>query len=578
METTDTTTIDPAVIDYLRSAPPPRKSVTEADFSNAFINLDLAARLATSRNQTDGSRWVPGLSIVLVRRIGGACRASYYAYGTKHIDKDELKDKDAQISEHTLFPCASLSKPVSASLLAYAALHRHVDPKDPNVKKWDWRAPVPKAGEGGSYSLWNAPRDPRKPNEPPPPPTLRQWLSHLSGLPDHAGDLIEDMNPEMKRHDLIENIIKFQTGIDPDHQNYTNMGFTIGCAGAANMLGIPEWEAFALGGLKALGMTESTYSFVSVYKDSSNRAYPHQGKPDAPDLEKLVTHGWRWHVVPEADERDPHRQAPAGSLLSSANDLGAFLIAHLDKKFGADFPTTELDPKEERYALGWNVADHSKETGFEGAANAISFNHSGAFSLGAGTFLRFDPGVDFGIAILSNGEPTGVPEALGQLFFKTLYGQSLPLNCDHATLMATARCGYMGQMYRQKIENYKSYYAKERLAIPARIGNGEVFLGHSLYFGCDFKIERTTPISPGDSGLYLMMGNDGKGHHAWRFPLHCIVDSPSSSTFIYETKGENEVGLSAIKLTWQGNTIASIEDDWLNSQGKGLGVIERTKK
>ena len=84
-------------------------------------------------------------------------------------------------------------------------------------------------------------------------------------------------------------------------------------------------------------MSRSTYSFVSVYHDTSDRAFPHQGQPDSTELLKIVPKGWAWHVVSEADERNPSRQAPAGSLLSSARDLGQFLTAHLADKFGASF-------------------------------------------------------------------------------------------------------------------------------------------------------------------------------------------------------------------------------------------------
>ena len=564
---------DPAVLAYLRGAPPPRQTFTEAEFATAIIQLELAAALATSADEA-GNRWVPGLSIVVVRREGGQYLARHYGHGTKHVDKV------APIGADTLFPCASLSKPVSSSLLVHAA-------KLQSKLKWD--APVPKPG-GTTAGFYHLDHSPEKVT------TLRQWLSHLSGLPDHAGDLIEDMNPEMPRRVLIDNIVKYQPGINPKEQHYTNMGFTIGCIGAAIGLGHSEWDAFALAEMKLVGMTRSTYSFVSVYHDTSDRAFPHQGQPERPELVSLAEKGWKWHVTSEADERDPRRQAPAGSLLSSAADLGTFLVAHLNKEFrlkGASpsdpdeiFPHREPTAAEGRYSLGWNVIDHMKDPEFAAAPNAasarnaISFNHSGAFRLGAGTFLRFDPDMDMAIAILSNGEPTAVPEALGQLFFKTLYGVSLPAGCDHAKLLATARSGYMEMLYAQKIKNYDAYHAKRRLPIPDRIKMGEVFKGHSDYFGCDITIERTTPTSPADDGLFLTMGNGKDGHPFWRLALHCIEDNPaaSTSTFIYETKGENEVGLSPIRFVWKNNAIDQIVDDWLNEPGPHLGEINRSSQ
>jgi CubicO group peptidase (beta-lactamase class C family) len=534
---------DPAVVAYLRDAPPPREAIEEADVTNAINQLELAASFATTTDA--GTRWVPGLSIVVVRREG---KPRYFAYGTKHIDKD------APIGADTLFPCASLSKPVSASIIAAGAL---------GESDWNWDVPVEKPGIKKDYQLEHSPAG--------KPPTLRQWLSHLSGMPDHAGDLIEDMNPEMGRHDLIENILAEQTGIVPGKFKYTNMGFTIGCFGAMKALGGSEWDGFALERLKKLGMTQSTYSFLSVYKDSSNRAFPHQGQPLPPELQSLAPKGWTWHVTSEADERNPRRQAPAGSLLSSATDLGKFLTRHLNEEFGKDYPSRNPKPEEGAYSLGWNVANHGFAANMR---NSVSFNHSGAFRQGAGTFLRFDPDMHIGIAILSNGEPTGVPEALGQLFFKTLYRQNLPPGCDYATLFATMRSAYLGMMYAQKIKNYESYHARPRVPIPDRIREGEVFRGHSNYFGCDITIERKEPTSPGDSGLYLTMGKGKDGHPFWRFQLECI--DAYTLTFVYETKGENEVGPSAIRLIWQDNAVIQIVDDWLNEQGEKLGVIDRS--
>ena len=552
----DPPNLDPGIMKYLQDPPPPRSAVDEGDFSNAFNHLDQAARLAVAKDAA-GNRWVPGLSIVVVRPDAGILRAEYHCYGTKNIDKDTA----APVGADTLFPCASLSKPVSTSLLVAASLPKIFTP--PN-----WDAPVRKAGAAGPLDFYHLTHSPQQ-------EFARHWLSHLSGMPGHAGDLIEDINPDMPRDELLDRVQRYQNGIVLRTYHYANMGFTMGCLGAAWELGSADWEAFARSQLNELGMSRSTYSFVSVYHDTSDRAFPHQGQPDSTELLKIVPKGWAWHVVSEADERNPSRQAPAGSLLSSARDLGQFLTAHLADKFGREFPPKTMTPPEEKYALGWNVSND--KTFPPTAKNAISFNHSGAFRQGAGTFLRFDPGMGVGIAVLSNGEPTGVPEALGMLFFKTLYGVPLPPGRDHAALLANVRAAYMYQLYEEKIANNEKYRAAPRVPIPPRITTDNVFSGHSEYFGCDFTIRRRTPLKPTDSGLYLMMGKDKNGQPFLNLPLACIEDSPSSSTFVYETKGENEVGWSAVRCVWQGNTVTQIVIDWLNGQGPDLGVINRSK-
>lgn len=538
---------------YLTGPPPPRSHIDHGDIEQALAQLVEAAKLATVPDAT-GKRWVPGLSIVVVVREGDTCQVLYCeGHGTRSVTGA------APVGRDTLFPCASLSKPVSTTLLAAAGV---------GVKP-GWDEVVMQPGHPDPYHLANSTA----------PQTLRQWLSHRSGLPDHGGDLIEDMNPAMTRHDLIGRIMKYQTDIEPGEFRYTNFGFTMGCVGAAAALGNPAWEAFAANGLIKLGMSRSTYTFTSAFADGeADRVLPHQGKPEPPDLSSLEPTGWTWHVVDREHERNSTRQAPAGSLLSSARDLGQFLSAHLSRQFG-DFPPRNPPPedtKDRSYSLGWNVADYSGEDAFkrfgQPALNAISFSHSGAFSLGAGTFLRFDPDAGVGIAILSNGEPTGVPEALAQLFFKYLYGQPIPPGCDHARLLALCRMLFMRDLYARKIANYERHHGKTA-AIPDTIPQGELFRGHSDYYDCDIVIERL------GLDFFLMMGK-GQGDAFWRFPLECF--DAKTSTFVYATTGENEVGLSAIRLEWQGNLVVRIVDDWLNGDGPdkpgtGLGVIDRYK-
>ena len=102
-----------------------------------------------------------------------------------------------------------------------------------------------------------------------------------------------------------------------------------------------------------------------------------------------------------------------------------------------------------------------------------------------------------------------------------------------------------------------------------------MFRGHSDYYGCDIVIERRN----GD--LFLLMGTGPGGGPFWRFRLECF--DAGSSKFVYATTGENEVGLSAIRLVWKDGVVIGIVDDWLNGTaspgepGTGLGEIERQK-
>ena len=46
----------------------------------------------------------------------------------------------------------------------------------------------------------------------------------------------------------------------------------------------------------------------------------------------------------------------------------------------------------------------------------VDIGHAGAFYLGASTYVNLIPGEDLGIAVLTNGEPIGVPEGIARSF------------------------------------------------------------------------------------------------------------------------------------------------------------------
>ena len=61
----------------------------------------------------------------------------------------------------------------------------------------------------------------------------------------------------------------------------------------------------------------------------------------------------------------------------------------------------------------------------------------------------------------------------------------------------------------------------------------------------------------------------------WCFELRCF--DVASLQFIYQTTGENAVGPSGIQLIMDASGVVRVHDDWLDSNGLGLGVIERRK-
>lgn len=120
-------------------------------------------------------------------------------------------------------------------------------------------------------------------------------------------------------------------------------------------------------------------------------------------------------------KRDPDPQSPAGGVSSSARDLAQWMrlvLGNGKDLIDADAIAETHLPLMQRgksvdggwsfYGLGWNV-----EYGRYGER----WGHAGAFSVGARTIASLLPAEQLGIAVLSNGFPTGVPEGLADTFF-----------------------------------------------------------------------------------------------------------------------------------------------------------------
>jgi hypothetical protein len=141
----------------------------------------------------------------------------------------------------------------------------------------------------------------------------------------------------------------------------------------------------------------------------------------------------------------------------------------------------------------------------------------------------------------------------------------MPPGCKHADVFALCRVLYMSDLYKKKIDNYRMYHAVLK-PIPADMPSGQIFSAHSDYYGCDITLTHRHP------DLILTMGNPGAGRPAWSFKLSRLGQS---SSYAYTTTGENEVDISAIHFTWEGNVLKSVDDRWLGESGPGLGEFTR---
>jgi CubicO group peptidase (beta-lactamase class C family) len=317
---------------------------------------------------------------------------------------------------------------------------------------------------------------------------------------------------------------------------------TEGGLAAAKAYGLGWEEAAAQKLYKPLGMN-STSSRCADFVARQNKALGHV----------LVNGKWV-----QKFKRDPDAQSPTGGVSSSVNDVAKWIRLQLangkfdgkqiiDEKALAEThqpqirtgfnPFTRMPTF---YGLGWNV-------GYD-PEGRLRLNHSGAFGLGAATYVNLVPDEQLAIVVLTNACPMGIAEALGTIFVDTaLYGKPTQ---DWFAL-------------------YKKFYSD-----PAAIGT---------VLGFDYSKPPTSPAPALKNSAYLgKYRNDyfGEISIVEKDNGLAIVEGPKKmtfamkhydrDTFTYETQGENAVGRSGITFTIGPDGIATqVLVENLNVRGEG---------
>jgi CubicO group peptidase (beta-lactamase class C family) len=296
--------------------------------------------------------------------------------------------KDAAIGPDTVFQIASVSKPVSSTVVSAVV--------GDGILSWDSRM----AEVAPGFALRDA--------WPTQEVTLADLFAHRSGLPEHVGDLLEDLG--FARDDILRRL-RF---CEPEYTfrggyAYTNFGLTAAAVAVARAAGT-TWEDLCAERLyRPLGMA-STSSRFADYMAAANRAIPH------------VKQGDSWAVT--HTQRDPDAQAPAGGVSTTARDLAQWMRLELGRGMvdGTQLiPATALAPAHVPHAVRFPPQDPGTQRAeFSGLGWDLNYTdygtaqwaHSGAFRLGAATAAYLLPGAGFGVLALTNGYPVGAPEAL----------------------------------------------------------------------------------------------------------------------------------------------------------------------
>jgi CubicO group peptidase (beta-lactamase class C family) len=372
-EATPSTSASPTLSDI---PPPlvPAMALPENAVDNAVGKLD---GIAEDLMRKSG---IPGMAVAVVH--GGK---TVYAkgFGAKDVRSGDKVDPD------TVFQLASLSKPIAATVVAHQV----------GVNAIGWDTPIV------SKLPWFALADPAVTQMV----TVGDLFSHRSGLPDHAGDRLEDIGYD--RRYVLERLREMP--LDPFRISYayTNFGLTAAAEAVAVSAGKP-WEDLSDEVLfRPLGMTSTSYRFAD-YEARPNRAVGHvhiDGR-----YEPLYV-------------RDPDPEAPAAGVSSSVNDMARWLAMVLADGSFEDKQVVDakaLLPAVTPQVVSSHATEPAMRSGFYGygfnvgstSAARMELSHSGAFELGAGTNLVILPSADVAIIALTNGTPAGVPEALNAEF------------------------------------------------------------------------------------------------------------------------------------------------------------------
>src|SRR5262249_32967127 len=176
-----------------------RSHVTSGQVTRAIQELETIAQ----KKIQEGA--VPGIAIAVVFQDGVV-----YAKGFG------VRDVNTKIDADTVFQLASVSKPIGSTVVAELGGEGKIT--------WDSKLSVLDPG----FAMF----DPWVTREI----TIRDMYAHRSGLPDHAGDLLEDLG--FTRAEILHRLrYQHADGSFRSHYAYTNFGMTEAAAAAAKAYG-----------------------------------------------------------------------------------------------------------------------------------------------------------------------------------------------------------------------------------------------------------------------------------------------------------------------------------------------------
>ncbi len=327
------------------------------------------------------STGIPGMAVAIVADGEVVYQEGF---GVREVGTED------RVEPGTVFQLASMSKPIGASVVA----------REIAAGPLEWDTPIRR------LAPWFALNDPYVSDHA----TIGDLYAHRSGLPDHAGDQLEDLG--FDRAQILERMALLPLAPFRDTYEYTNFGVTAAATAVADAAHT-DWADLSKRSIyEPLGMTATS----SRYADFA-------AAPDHAVGHTRVGEDYRRTEPP----RQPDAQSPAGGVSSSVADMARWMTMILgdgayegreviapEALLPAVSPQSVSSPPETpdaragMYGFGFNVGTS--------AAGRVVLSHSGAFNAGTATAFTVIPSANVGIVTLTNAAPIGVPETLNAEF------------------------------------------------------------------------------------------------------------------------------------------------------------------
>jgi CubicO group peptidase (beta-lactamase class C family) len=330
---------------------------------NAF---DLDATVARAMQAYN----VPGIAVAVVKD-GKVVMAK--GYGVRQLGAAPTVDAD------TLFGIASNTKAFTTAALALLV----------DDGKLNWDDPVVKyLPSFAMHDAWVTKEM-----------TIRDLVTHRSGLGLGEGDLLWWPHTDYSRDEIVRRIrflppaTSFRSGYAYDNVLYLVAGQVVAAASGKS------WDDYVRERiLGTLAMT-STKTSISLIPAGANVARP--------------------HVVADGELRSIaslpiDNMAPCCGILSSANDMGKWMLALLDRRVVSEKQSRELftpqtvqppefpKPLLQSYALGWSVRDYRGQ---------LVATHTGGL-LGMTSRVLLVPEARLGVTVMTNQDEHAAFDAI----------------------------------------------------------------------------------------------------------------------------------------------------------------------